>query len=240
MDGSVRNKQEYELHSNDDDTKPQPPTSNDDDEEPIRRQDQDKGMDDAAALMVMLYLGIISTLLVLTIIIGSFVVIKYGFVVLVACVCVVGALVIVGATLMSVITGDKKLTKARTTISDWHISVKDAILEEISNLHDDWSAYSAGALLLTYDGQFDEREEGAGTHADVQNETINNEYNATQQSQRKPKSLIFRYAVAPFTKLKRRGDSGDGGGNKKGRPWSRKKKQSADETSTSNYVPPLV
>ncbi len=85
-------------------------------EEDETKQTNEDDMGDAAALLVMLYLLFISTLLVGAIVLGFVVVFQYGFVVLIAvCVAVFGML-IVAATVTSVITRDAKLRKARGKI----------------------------------------------------------------------------------------------------------------------------
>lgn len=73
-------------------------------------------MEDHAALFVMLYLLFIFGLIVIAILIGLFVVIQYGFVVLVAVCAAVFGMLIVAVTLMSVITRDAKLSQARGKI----------------------------------------------------------------------------------------------------------------------------
>ena len=81
------------------------------------------GMGDGVALLVMLYLLLISTLSVGAIAIGFFVVVRYGFIVLVAACTAVFAMIIVGATLMSVVTRDASLSKARTRIKRYVVSL---------------------------------------------------------------------------------------------------------------------
>ena len=100
-DGSVRSSaSDYHAHE----------------EETHTKQTNDDGMGDAAALLVMLYLLFVSTLLVGALVIGFFLVIQYGFVVLVAVCTAVFGLLIVGATVTSMITRDAKLRKARGKI----------------------------------------------------------------------------------------------------------------------------
>jgi ABC-type multidrug transport system fused ATPase/permease subunit len=205
------------------------------DEEVAHQPDQ---IGDAAAIFVWLYLLFISTLLVGALILGTFVVLKFGFVIFVAVLLAVFALAVVGATLMSVITGDAKLTKARSTVDAWHVVVKEAILEEIQNFHKDLSAFSDGTLLLTYGGP--DEISNKINDSDIEDQQYTKEKAATN---RKPKSLIFKYVVSPFTKLGKKEQRSSGNSGKKSRSWMRKKKGKEVDTnsgSPSGYVPPVV
>ena len=73
--------------------------------------------DDTAGLMVMLYLLFISTLFISTLIGGLFIVIQYGFVVLVAVVVVVFCMFVVAAVVMNAVAQEKTLMRAKTKIN---------------------------------------------------------------------------------------------------------------------------
>lgn len=79
-------------------------------------QCREDGAVDAAALAVMLYLLFISSLLVGAIVLGLLVVVRYGLVVLVAVCAAAFGMLVVAATVMSVITRDAKLNRARSKI----------------------------------------------------------------------------------------------------------------------------
>ena len=198
--------------------------------------------DDAAALLVMLYLLLISSLLVIAIIIGIFVVAKYGIVVLVA-VCVAGfGMFIVAATVTSVITRDAKLSKARSKIKAWHEICKEKIVEEIGNIKEDFLAYTSGDLLLTYDDawQPDDDIMNSSNNPNDREQSVADEFDNKQQSSQKkthkPKSLLFK--AFAFT---RRKDRPDGSQKKSRRLWKRKKKkESTEEVETCDYEPPAL
>lgn len=224
-------------------------------------QDTDR-MTDAAALLVFFYLFFISMLSTCSMIIVFFVIAKYGFVVLIAVIAVIGGVAVVGATLASVITRDAKLTKARSKIKAWHFTVKDVILDEIQNFRDDLNAYSHGTLLLTYEGgnndHYDEENSHIGrpTQFEESSETIDSKdaqpSHATNNtpSRHKPKSFIFRFAVAPFSKSSKKGKNNysSNQSNKKKRSWMRNKKKgsidmdlNADtQARNASYVPPVI
>lgn len=205
-------------------------------------KNESDGMSDAAALFVWLYLLLISALLLGAVIIGCFVVVKYGFVVLIAVITAASALAVVAATLMSVITGDAKLTKARTTVDAWHVVVKDTILEEIDNLKEDISAFGNGTLLLTYEGPGESfiHEEDADESNDSD---VDKQQNIKTTAERRPKSLLFKYVVSPFTKL---GSKKQNGNIKSSRRLFRKKNQKREEEMPddngppSSYLPPVL
>jgi len=242
-------KQQTNPHNEeeDDDTKQQTHNAddlcnNDDDTRQYINIDSSK-CDDAAALFVMLYLLLISSLLVIAIIIGIFVVAQYGVVVLVA-VCVAGlGMFVVAATVTSVITRDAKLSKARSKIKTWHEICKVKIIEEISNIKDDFAAYTTGDLLLTYDDAWQPDDDIINSSNDScpQEHSVADEFDNKQQSSQKkthkPKSILFK--AFAFT---RRTDRSDGTHQKKSRRlWKRKKKQTNDEVETCNgYEPPAL
>ena len=190
-------------------------------EEGVQQQQQqinyDNCNDDAAALLVMLYLLFISTLLVGAIVMGVFVVVQYGLVVLIAVCTAAGGLLVVGATVYSVITHDAKLNKARSKIKRWHVRVKDEILKEIDNLKDDLAAYTSGTLMLTYyDGadntetedeirndNGDEHYTNGATTDEFDNKQKQEAPSTTQKKAHKPKSMLFR-AFATFAKPSRK------------------------------------
>ncbi|KAL7461634.1 hypothetical protein ACHAXS_002051 [Conticribra weissflogii] len=198
-------------------------------------------MADAAALMVILYLLFLSLLIVGGIVLGFVVIVQYGLVVLIAVIGAIVALGVVAAVLTSVITRDAKLSKARSKVKAWHVQVKDVILEEIQNLKDDLNAFSQGILLLTCEN---DRDDDAGNCEEYRNKTCNDFTNVERPSQHKPKSVIFRYVVAPFT-----GNSSKKEKGKKRkfmrRLWKPKQKGTDENVelerqSAINYVPPLV
>jgi hypothetical protein len=199
---------------------------------------QSDGMGDAAAVFVWLYLLLILTILTGAIVIGCFVVVRYGFVILVAFVTAATALAVVAATLMSVITRDAKLTKARSTVYAWHVVVKDVVLEEINNLKEDVSAFSNGTLLLTYvDPNPDEE---IYNETDVQEHECETDKTNTA-TQHKPKSILFKYLVSPLTKIgsKKRDKT------KASRSMFKNKKKQKDihsesHDAPSNYDPPVI
>lgn len=198
---------------------------------------------DAAAIVVWLYLLLVSSLLVGAVAIGSLVIIKYGFVIFVAVVAAAGASAIVAGTLFSVITGDTMLTNARSTVHAWHIVVKDAILEEIHHFTKDMTAYSDGTLLLTF-GQA----EGFSSNHQNENGTLEqdlNNQNHTATFKRKPKSVIFRFVVFPIAKIGNLGRKNSSRSKTKSNSWLRRKKNgmemsSGDLDSSAGYVPPIV
>jgi len=241
-------KQQTNLYNEeeDDDAKQQTHNAddlcNDDDTRQYINIDSSK-CDDAAALFVMLYLLLISSLLVIAIIIGIFVVAQYGVVVLVA-VCVAGlGMFVVAATVTSVITRDAKLSKARSKIKTWHEICKVKIIEEISNIKDDFAAYTTGDLLLTYDDAWQPDDDIINSSNDscpqehsVADEFDNKHQSSSQKKTHKPKSLLFK--AFAFT---RRKDRADGSKKKSKRLWKRKKKQTTDEVEICNdYEPPTL
>ena len=193
----------------------------------------------------MLYLLLVSSLLVIAIIIGVFVVAQYGIVVFVA-VCVAGfGMFVVAATVTSVITRDAKLSKARSKIKTWHEICKVKIIEEIGNIKDDFAAYTSGDLLLTYDDAWQPDDDIISSSNDscpddiehsVADEFDNKHQSSSQKKTHKPKSLLFK--AFAFT---RRRDRADGSKKKSKRLWKRKKKETSDEVETCNdYEPPTL
>ena len=192
----------------------------------------------------MLYLLLISSLLVIAIIIGIFVVAQYGVVVL-AAVCVAGfGMFVVAATVTSVITRDAKLSKARSKIKTWHEICKVKLVEEIGNIKDDFAAYTSGDLLLTYDDAWQPDDDIISSSNDSCPDDIehsvadefDNKQQSSQKKTHKPKSLLFK--AFAFT---RRRDRADGSKKKSKRLWKRKKKETSDEVETCNdYEPPTL
>ena len=244
-------KQQTNLYNEeeDDDTKQQTHNAddlcNDDDTRQYINIDSSK-CDDAAALFVVLYLLLISSLLVIAIIIGVFVVAQYGVVVLVA-VCVAGfGMFVVAATVTSLITRDAKLSKARSKVKTWHEICKVKIIEEIGNIKEDFVAYNSGDLLLTYDDAWQPDDDIISSSNDscpddiehsVADEFDNKHQSSSQKKTHKPKSLLFK-AFSQF----RGKDRPDGSQKKSRRLWKRKKKkESTDEVETCNeYEPPAL
>eukprot|EP00985_Skeletonema_marinoi_P006257 scaffold2710_cov168-Skeletonema_marinoi.AAC.8 len=193
-------------------------------------------MDDAAAISVMVYLLVIAFLLAMAILIGTVVVSQYGFIVLVAVIIAVGAMLLVFLVVMSVIQGDRKLTKARSQIHKWSMEVKEVIMKEIADLKEDVADYSSGMLLLTYEGELDT------TTSDYVRDDFDNKENKSKR-RRKPKSMIFKLAISPLKKLTRKNQKGSNSSGKK-RSWFGKKKKTTtvdnDEEgpSANYYVPP--
>lgn len=194
-------------------------------------------IEDAAALSVMIYLLVIAFLLAIAILIGTVVVSQYGFVVLVAVILAVGAMLLVSLVVISVIQGDRKLTKARSQIHKWSMEVKDVILKEVADIKEDWNDFSSGMLLLTYEGapdyvrdDFDNKENSNST--------------TSKRKRRKPKSIMFRLAVTPLKKLSRKHHNNQGSSDGKKRSWFRKKKTNVNDDveeegpNNNYYVPP--
>ncbi len=231
-----------------------------------KHSDATDDMADAAALMVILYLLFLSLLIVGGIVLGFVVIVQYGLVVLIAVIGAIVALGVVAAVLTSVITRDAKLSKARSKVKAWHVQVKDVILEEIQNLKEDLNAFSQGILLLTCEN---DRDNNAGNCEEYRNKTCNDfsgghatenagnisgdnapgttSYHATnveRPSQHKPKSVIFRYVVAPFTGNSSKKENGKKR-NFMRRLWKPKQKGTDENVelerqSAINYMPPLV
>ena len=225
----------YSIHTNDKDAN----------ELPFSYQipDPDR-IEDAAALSVMIYLLVIAFLLAIAILIGTVVVSQYGFVVLVAVTLAVGAMLLVLLVVMSVISGDRKLTKARSQIHKWSMEVKDVIMKEVADIKEDWNDFSSGMLLLTYEGELDM----SSTTSDYARDDFDNKENSnsttSKRKRRKPKSIMFRLAVTPLKKLSRKHHNNQGSSDGKKRSWFRKKKTNVDgddgeEGPNANYyVPP--
>mmetsp|Transcript_4974 Transcript_4974/g.11034 ORF Transcript_4974/g.11034 Transcript_4974/m.11034 type:complete len:288 (-) Transcript_4974:217-1080(-) len=238
------------------------------DDQNSHSENETDAMADAAALMVIFYLLFLSLSIVGGIVLGCIVIVRYGLVVLIAVVAAIMAFGIVAAVFTSVITSDAKLTKARSKVKAWHVQVKDVILEEVRNLKDDLNAYSQGTLLLTY--EMNDNGDGAGSREEDRDKTLSDfrgghatEHgdnmigdgasgvstdHATkleQSSQHKPKSIIFRYAVAPFTKISSKNDDIKKRKSTR-RLWKRKQKGSDSQNveqereAANSYVPPLV
>eukprot|EP00581_Thalassiosira_minuscula_P017964 CAMPEP_0183730778 /NCGR_PEP_ID=MMETSP0737-20130205/33661_1 /TAXON_ID=385413 /ORGANISM="Thalassiosira miniscula, Strain CCMP1093" /LENGTH=262 /DNA_ID=CAMNT_0025963359 /DNA_START=197 /DNA_END=985 /DNA_ORIENTATION=+ len=197
------------------------------------------GMGDAAALLVMIYLLFIAALIGGAIFLGLFVVVQYGFVIFIAVSSALFGMTIVGATVMSVITRDAKLRRARSKIKSWHVTCKEQILKEIENFQDDYAAYKSDTLLLTYEyeednnfaggGDYNTSPDLAGNATATSSDKDSSRYPAAASSQeRKPKSFIFRSVVLPFTK------KFPSGKMKQKRSWRRKK------SSASSYEPPSI
>lgn len=191
-------------------------------------------IEDAAALSVMIYLLVIAFLLAIAILIVTVVVSQYGFVVLVAVILAVGAMLLVLLVVMSVIQGDRKLTKARSQIHKWSMEVKDVIMKEVADFKEDWNDFSSGMLLLTYEGASD-------YVCDDFDNKENSDSTTSKRKRRKPKSIMFRLAVSPLKKLSRKHHNNQGSSDGKKRSWFRKKKTNVngdDDEEGPNYVPP--
>ena len=210
-------------------------------------------IDDAAAISVMAYLLLIGFLLALAVLIGTVVVSQYGFIVFVAVLIAMGALLLVVLVVVSVIQGDRKLTKARSQIHKWSMEVKAVIMKEVADLREDYANYSSGMLLLTYEGEL-----FSATPDYVRDGFDNKEINSKRR--RKPKSMIFRLAISPLKKLGRKNQKGsnstamttqkknkqeNGTVATKKRSWFGKKKKTTTDVvnyeegpSANYYVPP--
>ena len=198
---------------------------------------QPDSAEDAAAVLVWLYLLFVSALLIGAVVIGCFVVVQYGFIIMVALVVAAGALAVVAATLMSVMTGDAKLSDARSKVDAWHLVVKDKILEEIDNLKGDMTSFSRGELLLTY-GDADEEYGATSTIPGIEKQ----EY-TQKEVQHKPKSFLFKHVISPFTKLGKRNRNLSS--SKMSLPSFKTKRRkgglsSENQAPHATYVPPLV
>mmetsp|Transcript_22002 Transcript_22002/g.35994 ORF Transcript_22002/g.35994 Transcript_22002/m.35994 type:complete len:334 (+) Transcript_22002:113-1114(+) len=180
-------------------------------------------IDDAAAISVMAYLLLIAFLLALAILIGTVVVSQYGFIIFVAVVIAIGALLLVVLIVVSVIQGDRKLTKARSQIHKWSMEVKEVIMKEIADLQEDYANYSSGMLLLTYEGEL-----FSATPDYVRDGFDNKEINSKRR--RRPKSMIFRLAISPLKKLGRRNQKGS---NSTGMVIQKKNKQESRTVTTT-------
>lgn len=208
------------------------------DEEPGDKSNQSDDMEDAAAVFVWIYLLFVSALLIDAVVIGCFVVVQYGFVIMVALVVAAGALAVVAATLMNVITGDAKLSDARSKVDAWHLVVKDKLLEEIDNLKEDITSFSRGELLLTY-GDADEENGATSNVSGIENQDY------TQKTNRyKPKSFLFKHVISPFTKIGKR-DVNHNSSTKISRSIFKMKKRkgassSENQAPQETYVPPLL
>jgi hypothetical protein len=193
-------------------------------------------IDDAAAISVMIYLLVIAFLLAMAILIGALVVSQYGFIVLIAVVIAVGAMLLVFFVVMSVIQGDRKLAKARSQIYKWSMEVKQVIMKEVADLREDLADYSSGLLLLTYEGDFDT---ATPATSDYMRDNFDNKENSGKR--RKPKSIIFRLAVSPLKKMTRKNPKGGNSTGKKRSWFGKKKKIPTDDEegpSANYYVPP--
>jgi hypothetical protein len=201
--------------------------TNEEEEEGIsyRLPDPDR-IDDAAAISVMFYLLLIAFLLAIAILIGTLVVSQYGFVVLVFVVIAIAAMLLVFVVVMSVISGDRKLNRARSQIEKWSIGVRDVILREMADLREDLAAYSSGILLLTYDGDF--HDTTAAISSDYIRDNFDNKKNTLKQ-RRKPKSTIFRLVISPIKKMSRKSQGGGDSSTGKKRSWFRKKNGNVDD-----------
>lgn len=213
----------------------------------VHREDLNVSDDvgDRAAIFVWVYLIMITFLLIGAIIICCFVVVQYGFVVFVAVLTALSALTVVGVTLLSVIAGDAKLNKARATVDAWHIAVKETVFEEIDYLKEDLLSFSRGTLLLNY------QNEDPGENPIVQNnkaETNDVDLDKKQhctvaRSENKPKSILFKYMVSPFTK---NGSKKQSNNSRKSFSLSRKKTNNIVEfdrdnrAASPNYIPPKI
>ena len=199
-------------------------------------------IDDVAALSVMVYLLVIVFLLGMAILIGTVVVSQYGFIVLVAVTIAFGSMLLVFVVVMSVIQGDRKLTKARSQIHKWSMEVKEVIMREVADLKEDLADYSSGLLLLTYEGKFDTETTTNTATSDYVRDNFDNKENS-RTKRRTPKSMLFRLAVSPLKKLTRMNHQrGDNGMGKKKRSFFGKKKkanvESEEGPSANYYVPP--
>jgi hypothetical protein len=211
-----------------------------------------------AAFLVMLYLLLISALLIIALIIGTYVVVQYGFVVFVAACTAVFALGIVAIVVAGVITNDVKLTNAQSRIKQWHITCKDEILSEIDKLRDDYVAYSSGQLLLlTYDEEFDSLPDGGQCFDEISSTNTTTKKKQSTRIGYRPKSLLFRTIIEfnPFTKSSSKQRSTVDGNNTKRSSklssWGRRKQSTvndsvaADEeettmTTSNGYDPPII
>ena len=164
---------------------------------------------------------------------------QYGFIVLVAVIIAIGAMLLVFVVVMSVIQGDRKLTKARSRIHKWSMDVKAVIMKEVADLKEDLADYSSGLLLLTYEGE-------TTTSDYVRDDFDNKESNAKRRRRRKPKSMIFRLAISPLKKMVKTNHRSSNNSTGKKRSWFGKKKKKNTTTAVNNeegpsanyYVPP--
>lgn len=131
---------------------------------------------------------------------------------------------------------------------------KEEILQEIENFKEDLYAYKHGMLLLTYDENYvDEIGVSANNNMnninpDFESNDAINKASTDDTKERKPKSILFRFAVAPFikSKKKKRGSNNEASqGKKKRKLWSRNKKKSnktggVEGAETSEYRPPSL
>jgi len=189
-------------------------------------------IDDAAAISVMVYLLIIVFLLAISILIGTVIVSQYGFIILVAVITAIGAMLLVFLVVMSVIQGDRKLTKARSRIHKFAKEVKQVIMKEVADLKEDWADYSSGLLLLTYEG------DDTATSDYVRDDFDKKETNAKRRRRRKPKSMIFRLAISPLKKIVKKNHKDSSNSTGKKRSWFGKKKKTTAVDNDEAYVPP--
>ena len=200
--------------------------------------------DDSAALIVMLYLLLISVLSVGGVILGCLVIVHYGFVVLLLSLLAMSGMLVVFATVYTVITQDAKLSRARKKIKKWHVRVKDEIMRELQNLRDDMAAYSQGRLLLTYDTSFvDNGDEG--TAADDRTTETSGQFDTRkpepEPAGRRPKSVLFRFTL-PFVGRMKRKTRNSANTPRRTKPWRRKQRANAFDhpERQSDYKAPSI
>lgn len=198
--------------------------------------------DDSAALIVMLYLLLISFLSVGSIVLGSVIIVQYGFVVLLLLLLAISGMLLVVATVYTVITQDAKLSNARKKIKKWHVRVKDEIIKELQHFRDDMAAYSQGHLLLTYDTDFvDIGAEDRSTEFLETPEHFDSRKSEPEPARRRPKSVLFRFTL-PFVSRMKRKTRNSKSTPRRTKPWNRKQKAKAFDHSErqSDYSAPSI
>lgn len=225
-------------------------------EEDVERTNNDDGMSDKAAILVLFYLLFIFALLIGAIVIGFFVIDQYGFVVLVAVCAGSLGMFVVAATLASVITRDAKLRKARSKINSWHSTCKVEILKEMENFKEDLAAYRSERLMLTQEERRNDVDQVRGSMdggEDIERRTTETDDVEDQQpysrqdkmsTERQPKSLLFSVTVDPLTKTSGRKKTTTSSQRQqlqkqKRRSWKQRSKRNAP-ISSSRYQPPDV
>ena len=202
--------------------------------------------DDSAALIVMLYLLLISVLSVGGIVLGSLVVVQYGLVVLLLSLLAMSGMLVVFATVYTVITQDAKLSRARKKIKKWHVRVKEEIIREMQNFRDDMAAYSQGHLLLTYDTDFVDNGDADATAEDRTKEFLetSDQFDSSKSEPKpaghRPKSVLFRYALAPFVGRMKRRPRNSKIIPRRTKPWKRKQKTKDQAERQSEYSAPSI
>ena len=116
----------------------------------------------------------------------------------------------------------------------------------MQNFRDDMAAYSQGHLLLTYDTDFVDNGDADATAEDRTKEFLerSDQFDSSKSEPkpagRGPKSVLFRYALAPFVGRMKRRPRNSKIIPRRTKPWKRKQKTKDQAERQSEYSAPSI